>query len=89
MRIPTCREHEDRSARARANAAEHVESIQVRHHHVQHDERIRSGYRESNALIGIRSPVDCEAFRVQKPYDEGAQLGIVINDQDAIHNDAL
>ena len=85
MRIAPGREHEDGRAGARANPSEHIEPAEARHHHVQHDERIRAGYCLLDPVPAIDGTFDVEPLAPQEPCDERAQLRIVIDDQNAIH----
>ena len=68
-----------------ADAAQDLEAVRVRHHHVQHDQRVIFGEGPFDAGRAVGGPADGETFARQKARDELAQLGIVIDHQHAFH----
>lgn len=84
-RIASSRQHQDRGARPLADAAQDVEAVGVRQHHIEHDERV--GLRECPFHAGgaVCLPTGLESFAHQEAADQPAEFGVVVNHQHTFH----
>ena len=82
-------QHQHRRAGVLPDTAQHVETVRVGHHHVQHDQGVVFGEGSLDSRRAAGSPADFEPFARQIARDELAELGIVVNNQHAFHGGVL
>jgi hypothetical protein len=64
-----------------ADAAQHLDAVEARHHHVQDHDRALTAQRLLHALFAIDSQLHVEAFAFQIGLEQLGQLDIVIDQQ--------
>jgi hypothetical protein len=67
--------------RLRANAAQHIESVYFRHHHVQDHQLVVFCQRSFSAGGAAVYRFSFETFLGQKTVNELAQFDVIINDE--------
>ena len=81
------RQHDHRDGGFGSDAPQDVESVDAGQHHIQDHQGVIAGKGPFDALLSVVDGVHLKPFRFQVPGDQRTQLGVVIDDQQAIHGD--
>jgi Spy/CpxP family protein refolding chaperone len=68
-----------------ADTAQRFQAIHVRHHHVEHGDRVLSRQRIARPCRAIVGAGDAKAFLLQVFLEHADQLNVIINKQDCVH----
>jgi hypothetical protein len=66
-----------------AQPPQHLEPVQARHHHVQHDQRRLALERRLQPRLPVDRLHDLEARQLERDLEVGADVLVVVDDQDA------
>jgi hypothetical protein len=85
VRIAARRQHKHRRARTLPDAAQHLEAVHVRHHYVEHDQRVIFREGPFDADRSVWSPACGESLAGEEARHELAEPGVIVDNQHAFH----
>src|SRR5438094_508675 len=80
-RIASGGQHQYRRSRLLSNTAQDVEATQVRHHDVEHDQRVVVGECAVDTLSAVVRLPDFETLAFEKAREQLAQLFVIVDDK--------
>jgi hypothetical protein len=76
------RQHQDGNACLRPNSTQNLKSVHPRQHHIENNQFILTRERALDSLSAGPNGLDSKALCIQKPTNQLAELGVVVDDQD-------
>src|SRR6185295_7629747 len=83
--VATGGEHDDRDAARLPDAAQHLDPVDARHHHVEHHDLVGAGGGEPRRALAVVHRGHGKALALEVLREHSGELDIVIRKQDRRH----